>query len=117
MVKLDSLMAKDSFLLTDEDDFLVPQRERLPSETCMSSSDGMQGSVESLIPSLLYPDEQRNETSLNIDTDSISDNLLDVNSGINKDTSICSLYDEEILDAVEPKPAESKSTEEGDSSE
>ena len=111
-------MAKDSFLPTDEDDFLVPQRERLPSETCITSSDGMQGSVESLIPSLLYPDEPRNETSLNIDTESISDNLLDVNSGINKDTSICSLDDEEILSAVKPKPAESKSiAEEADNSE
>lgn len=59
MVKLDSLMAaRDSFLPKDEDDFLMPQtRDRLPSDTCMSSSDGMHGSNESLLPSLLYPDE------------------------------------------------------------
>lgn len=96
MVKLDSLMARDSFLPKDEDDFLLPQtRERLPSDTCMSSSDGMQGSNESLIPSLLYPEEQRNEASLNIDTDSLSDNLIDVASGVYKDTSIMTLDEEE----------------------
>ena len=53
----------------------------------MSSSDGMQGSNESLIPSMLYPEEQPNEASLNIDTDSFSDNIIDVASGVNhKDT-------------------------------
>ena len=97
MVKLDSLMAaRDSFLPKDEDDFLMPQtRDRLPSDTCMSSSDGMHGSNESLLPSLLYPEEQRNEASLNIDTDSLSDNLIDVASGVYKDTSILTLDEEE----------------------
>ena len=90
------MAARDSFLPKDEDDFLLPQtRERLPSDTCMSSSDGMQGSNESLLPSLLYPEEQRNESSLYIDTDSLSDNLIDVASGVYKDTSILTLDEEE----------------------
>jgi hypothetical protein len=37
MVKLDSLMATDNF--GGEADFLLEQRERLPSDTCMTSSE------------------------------------------------------------------------------
>lgn len=85
-------MERDTF--ADYDDFLLPQRERLPSDTCMSSSD-RPASSESPFANLSIPEEQI-EISQMIESDSISDNLIDAASGI-KDTS-CTLDDDENLE-------------------
>ena len=79
MVKLDSMMDRDTF--ADYDDFFMPPRERLPSETCISSS-------LSPISALQFPEENF-EPSLMIESESLSDNLIDAVSGI-KDTT-CTL--------------------------
>ena len=74
-MKLDSMMDRDTF--ADYDDFFLPQRERLPSDTCMSSSGPI--SAEQ------FPEENF-EASLMIETESLSDNLIDAASCI-KDTT------------------------------
>ena len=84
MVKLDSMMERDTF--ADYDDFFMPPRERLPSETCMSSN-------LSPISALQFPEENF-ENSLMIGSDSLSDNLIDAASAI-KDTT-CTLDEDDL---------------------
>ena len=83
MVKLDSMMDRDTF--ADYDDFFMPPRERLPSETCMSSS-------LSPISALQFPEENF-ESSLMIESESLSDNLIDAVSGIKDTTCTLDEYD------------------------
>lgn len=78
MVKLDSLMATDNF--GGEVDFLLEHRERLPSDTCMTSSE-YQTSSDSQRNLLLNFEvgEQDNETCLlaiENDEQTFSDNLI-----------------------------------------
>lgn len=83
MVKLDSMMDRDTF--ADYDDFFMPPRERLPSETCMSSN-------LSPISALQFPEENF-ESSLMIESESLSDNLIDAVSGIKDTTCTLDEYD------------------------
>ena len=83
------MMEPDKF--ADYEDFFLPQRDRLPSDTCMSSC---ASPVSEQQPS--FPEENYFEASLMIETESLSDNLIDAAAGTSciKDTT-CSLENDD----------------------
>ena len=99
--KLDSLMATDTF---GDGDFLMEQRERLPSDTCMTSSEQRASSDSNFMQLFNFDSfEPVNEVSLHLTDQSLSDTLINDAASGKKDTSSLLLNEDESQQEIYPE--------------